>query len=106
MYEIGEYIDLTKAQKTICSKKEQNGYRDQYFAKEEVRFRVLYKDEERKKIICIADKPTEQTLCLQGETGYKNGIEEMDRICKEISRKRRCKKYDNRGYRKKQILGR
>ena len=94
MYEIGEYIDLKQCQKNIVSKKEQNGYRDQYFAKEEVRFRVLYKDEERKKIICIADKPTEQALCLHGETGYKNGIEEMDRICKEISRKRRSKKFD------------
>ena len=93
-YKIGEYINLTKAQKAICSREEQNGYGDQYFTKEDIQFRVLYKDEDRRKVICIADKPTEQALCLHGETGYKNGIEEMDRICKEISRKRRSKKFD------------
>lgn len=106
MYEIGDYIDLKQCQNSIVSKKEQNGYRDQYFKKEEVRFRVLYKDEERKKLVCIADKPTEQKLYLRGEIGYKNGVEELHRICKEISRKRRSKKFDVRGYRKKQILGR
>ena len=106
MYEIGDYIDLKQYQNSIVSRKEQNGYSDQYFTKEEVKFRVLYIDEDRKKIVAIADKPTEQKLTLCGKEGYKNGIEEMDRICKEISRKRRCKKLDNRGYRKKQILGR
>ena len=85
MYEIGDYIDLKQYQNSIVSRKEQNGYGDQYFTKEDIQFRVLYKDEERKKLVCIADKPTEQALCLHGETGYKNGIEEMDRICKEIS---------------------
>lgn len=85
MYEIGEYIDLKQCQKSIVSKKEQNGYRDQYFTQEDIRFRVLYKDEERKKIVCISDKPTEQELCLRGEIGYKNGIGELHRICKEIS---------------------
>mgnify|MGYP005778825011 CR=1 FL=1 len=85
MYEIGEYIDLKQCQNSIVSKKEQNGYGDQYFTQEEVRFRVLYKDEERKKLVCIADKPTEQKICLKGEVGYKNGIEEIHRICKEIS---------------------
>ncbi len=71
MYEIGEYIELKQYQNNIVSKKEQNGYSDQYFRKEEVRFRVLYKDEERKKLVCIADKPTKQELCLRGEEGYK-----------------------------------
>ncbi len=94
MYEIGEYIDLKQYQKSIFSKKEQNGYSDQYFSKEEVKFRVLYIDEDRRKVICIADKPTKQELCLRGEIGYKNGVEELHRICKEISRKRRSKKFD------------
>lgn len=85
MYKIGEYINLTKAQKTICSKEEQNGYKDQYFTKEEVRFQVLYIDEDRRKIVAVADKPTEQKLTLQGKEGYENGIEELDRLCKEIS---------------------
>lgn len=85
MYEIGEYIDLKQCQKSIVSKKEQNGYGDQYFTKEDIQFRVLYKDEERKKLVCIADKPTEQELYLKGKEGYKNGIAELDRICKEIS---------------------
>lgn len=85
MYEIGEYIELKQYQNNIVSKKEQNGYSDQYFRKEEVRFRVLYKDKERKKVVCIADKPTEQKLCLRGKEGYKNGVEEINRICKEIS---------------------
>lgn len=106
MYEIGEYIDLKQCQNSIVSKKEQNGYRDQYLKKEEVRFRVLYKDKERKKLVCIADKPTEQELCLRGEIGYKNGIEELHRICKEISRKRRSEKFDFGRYRKIKILGR
>lgn len=43
MYEIGDYIDLKQYQNSIVSRKEQNGYSDQYFKKEEVRFRVLYK---------------------------------------------------------------
>ena len=43
MYEIGKYIDLKQCQMNIVSKEEQNGYSDQYFKKEEVRFRVLYK---------------------------------------------------------------
>ena len=85
MYEIGEYINLKQCQKAILSKKEQNGYGDQYFTKEDIRLRVLYKDEERKKVVCIADKPTEQKLCLRGKEGYKNGVEEINRICKEIS---------------------
>ena len=85
MYKIGEYIDLKASQKTICSEQEQNGYKDQYFTKEEVRFRVLYIDEERRKIVAVADKPTEQKLYLQGKEGYKNGVEELNRICKEIS---------------------
>ena len=85
MYEIGEYINLTKTQKTICSRKEQNGYSDQYFTKEEVRFQVLYIDEDRRKIVAVADKPTEQELSLYGKEGYKNGIEELHRLCKEIS---------------------
>ena len=85
MYKIGEYIDLKASQKTICSEEEQNGYKDQYFTKEEVRFQVLYIDEERRKIVAVADKPTEQKLYLQGKEGYKNGVEELNRICKEIS---------------------
>lgn len=85
MYEIGEYINIEKCQKSIVSKEEQNGYSDQYFTKEEVRFQVLYIDEEKRKIVAVADKPTEQKLYLQGKEGYENGIEELHRICKEIS---------------------
>ena len=85
MYEIGEYIDIEKCQKSIVSKEEQNGYSDQYFEKEEVRFQVLYIDEERRKIVAVADKPTEQKLYLHGEEGYENGVEELHRLCKEIS---------------------
>ena len=85
MYEIGDYIDLKQYQNSIVSRKEQNGYGDQYFTKEDIQFRVLYKDEERKKLVCIADKPTEQELYLKGKEGYKNGIAELHRICKEIS---------------------
>ena len=76
---------MKPCQKAILSKKEPNGYGDQYFTKEDIRLRVLYKDEERKKVVCIADKPTEQKLCLRGKEGYKNGVEEINRICKEIS---------------------
>ena len=85
MYEIGEYINLKQCQMNIVSKEEQNGYKDQYFEKEEIKWRVLYIDEENKKLLLISDKPTEQELCLCGEIGYKNGVEELNRICKEIS---------------------
>ena len=85
MYKIGEYIDIEKCQKSIVSKEEQNGYSDQYFTKEEVRFQVLYIDEDRRKIVAVADKPTEQKLYLHGEEGYENGVEELHRLCKEIS---------------------
>ena len=85
MYEIGEYINLKQCQNSIVSKEQQNGYCDQYFTKEEVKFRVLYIDEDRRKIVCIADKPTEQELSLYGKEGYENGIEELHRLCKEIS---------------------
>ena len=43
MYEIGEYIDLKQCQKSIVSKKEQNGCGDLYFTKEDIQFRVFYK---------------------------------------------------------------
>ena len=85
MYEIGKYIDLKQCQMNIVSKEEQNGYKDQYFEKEEIKWRVLYIDEENKKLLLISDKPTEQELCLRGEIGYKNGVEELHRLCKEIS---------------------
>lgn len=36
-------------------------------------------------MLVIAEKPTEQEITLQGSIGYDNGIEELDRICREIT---------------------
>lgn len=85
MYKIGEYVDIQKTKKDMISSKEQNGYGEQYFSKEEIRFRVLYIDEERKKVICIADTPTKQELTLEGKIGYENSIYELNRICQKIT---------------------
>ena len=84
-YKIGDYYEFDSNTKTIVSREDKNGYKDQYFHREEVKWRVLYTDKEAKKRLLIADKPTEQELTLQGKAGYDNGVEELHRICKEIT---------------------
>ncbi len=84
-YKLGDYYDISSNEKTIVSKAEKNGYQDQYFHKEDIKWKVLYQDEEAKKMLIIAEKPTEQEITLQGSIGYDNGIEELHRICREIT---------------------
>lgn len=48
-YKIGDYYDLTQNDKTIVSKKENNGYEDQYFNKEDIRWKILHIDEEKRR---------------------------------------------------------
>ncbi len=84
-YKPGDYYEFDSNEKTIVSRVDKNGYEDQYFHKEEVKFKVLYKDLEAKKMLVIADKPTEQELTLRGKAGYDNGVEELHRICREIT---------------------
>lgn len=84
-YKPGDYYEFDSNTKTIVSRKEKNGYADQYFHREDIRWKVLYRDLEAKKMLVIADKPTEQELTLQGKAGYDNGVEELHRICREIT---------------------
>lgn len=49
MYEIGDYFDLKQYTKTIMSRKEINGYKDQAFEQEEIKFVVLNRDDEKRR---------------------------------------------------------
>lgn len=49
MYEIGDYFDLKQYTKTIISRKEINGYKDQTFEHEEIKFVVLNRDDEKRR---------------------------------------------------------
>ena len=52
-------------------------------------FVILNIDEEKKEMLVVAEKPTEQEITIQGLEGYENGIDELDRLCREITRNRR-----------------
>lgn len=84
-YKPGDYYEFYSNEKTIESKADKNGYQNQCFYKEDIKWKVLYRDEQIKKMLVIAEKPTEQKITLQGSIGYDNGIEELDRICREIT---------------------
>lgn len=81
--EIGDYYDLEKNKKTIISRKEENGFEDQEFYKEEVKWVVF--DIKEDETLIISEKPLEQEIWLEGEIGYKNGIETLNRLCREIT---------------------
>jgi len=81
--QIGDYYNLEE--KTIISRKEENGYEDQFFEKEEIKWRVLNKDEENRELLLISDKPTNQEIILSGKAGYENAIKVLDKICEEIT---------------------
>ena len=49
MYKVGDYFDLKQYTKTIVSRKEVNGYKDQTFEQEEIKFVVLNVDEEKRR---------------------------------------------------------
>lgn len=49
MYEIGDYFDLKQYTKTIVSRKEVNGYKEQIFEQEDIKFVVLNVDEEKRR---------------------------------------------------------
>ena len=84
-YKPGDYYEFDSNEKTIVSKKEENGYEDQYFYTEEIKWKVLYRDEEAGEMLLISEKPIEQKITLQGQTGYENGIELLDRLCRDIA---------------------
>ena len=81
---IGDYYDLGEIENTIISKKEENGHADQYFHKEDMKFKV-FDIKEDGEILLIAEKPTEQEITLEGEIGYNNAIEVLDKLAREIS---------------------
>lgn len=49
MYKVGDYIDFNKHTKQIVSKKETNGYEEQIFEQEDIKFVVLNVDEEKRR---------------------------------------------------------
>lgn len=77
---IGDYYNLENEEKTILSKKEVNGYEDQYFKKENVKWVVFDINEETGETLLITEKPIEQKLTLKGKTGY----EKRNRRAKQI----------------------
>ena len=83
-YKIGDYYDLKNNNKTILNKKELNGYEDQYFHEEDIKWQI-FDIKENGDMLLISDKPTTQELTLSGEIGFKNGIEAMDDLCKKLT---------------------
>lgn len=84
MLKIGDYYNLKENKKSILSSKEENGYEDQYFRKEDIKW-VALDIKENGDILLISEKPTEQELWLKGKEGYNNGINIMNRLCQEIT---------------------
>ena len=62
---IGDYYNLKGNHKQIVSKKEENGYSNQYFEREEIRWIVLDKNEETGEILLISERPTAQEITLK-----------------------------------------
>lgn len=81
---IGDYYNLEQIENEILIKEIENGYEDQYFHKEGIRFKVLDIKEDGD-ILLISEKPTEQKITLKGKAGYKNGIEILDKLAREIT---------------------
>lgn len=84
MLKIGDYYNLKENKESILSSKEENGYEDQYFRKEDIKWVVL-DIKENGDILLISEKPTEQELWLKGKEGYNNGINIMNRLCQGIT---------------------
>lgn len=82
---IGDYYDLEENIKSIVSKKEENGYDNQYFTKEDFKWVVFDIDEEKREILLISEEPSEQELILNGQVGYENAEKVIDNLCKEIT---------------------
>ena len=81
---IGDYYNLEQIENKILIKESENGYEDQYFHKEDIRFKIL-DIKENGDILLISEKPTEQKITLKGKVGYKNGIEILDKLAREIT---------------------
>lgn len=82
---IGDYYDLEENIKSIVSKKEENGWENQYFTKENFKWVVFDIDEEKGEILLISEEPSEQELILNGQVGYENAEKVIDNLCKEIT---------------------
>lgn len=81
---IGDYYNLEQIENKILIKESENVYVDQYFHKEDIRFKIL-DIKENGDILLISDKPTEQKINLKGKAGYENGIEILDKLAREIT---------------------
>ena len=82
---IGDYYNLEENIKSIVSKKEENGYEEQFFRKEDFKWVVFDIDEEKGEILLISEEPSEQMLTLYGKKGYENAEKVIDDLCKEIT---------------------
>ena len=82
---IGDYYNLEENIKSIVSKKEENGWENQYFTKENFKWVVFDIDEEKGEILLISKEPSEQELILNGQVGYENAEKVIDNLCKEIT---------------------
>lgn len=82
---IGDRIELKENKKTILSKEEENGYKDQYFEEEDIDWVVLDINNNTGKVILISAKPTKQKITFKGMVGYENCIQVLDKLCKYIS---------------------
>lgn len=67
--EIGDYYNFDNEEKGILSKKEDNGYENQYFKKEEEKW-VVFDKKEDGEVLLITEKPLKQKLYLKGKIGY------------------------------------
>ncbi len=82
--EIGDYYNLNDNQKEILSKEENNGFKNQYFKKENINWVVF--DIDKEEVLLISDKPIEQTLKLSSKKDNRDYIEKINGLCKEVDR--------------------
>lgn len=64
---VGDIYNFEENENTIISRKEENGYKDQFFLYENIVWRVLDVDKKTEEpTMLIAEKPTQQELTLTG----------------------------------------
>lgn len=83
--EIGDYYDSLRINKNvIVNRVEENGYKDQYFHSEDVKW-VVFDIKENGDILLISEKPINQKIYLSGKTGYDNSVKILNKLCEQIT---------------------
>lgn len=62
---VKDIYNFEENENVVISRKEENGYEEQYFHKEKIVWRVLHIDEAKRKALIIAEKPTTQEITLK-----------------------------------------